>query len=125
MRFDYSRDTSRPALILSVMVSPMDAEDGIEAPAKIDTGASRSIIPESLRSKLQLPVRGAVSLRGILGGPSRPLPTHEVRLSIDHSFSFPLEVVSIPLANFLIGRDLLNQLVLTANGPEEFFKLHR
>jgi hypothetical protein len=98
-------------------------ENGKEVEAKIDTGADISVIPEELRKELRLKPRGIIYTRGPFEKESKRCPTFYITLSINLSFSFELEVISLHQKNFLIGRDLLNQIVLHANGPSEFFEL--
>ncbi len=46
-------------------------------------------------------------------------------VSINDWASFDVEVVSLPRDSILIGSDLLNQVVLRADGPSEVFELIR
>jgi len=124
MRFKYSHDVFPPGLILPVRLSIIGGEDGREAKAKVDTGADISVISEELRKELNLLPRGVVSAKGAFDEGFTPSPTYFVKLYINHSFSFELQVISLPTTKyFLIGRDLLNQIILHANGPAELFEI--
>jgi hypothetical protein len=123
MRFEYSLDVSPPGLILPISVSAIGTRNGKKVEAKIDTGTDISVIPEKLRKELRLLPRGVIKARGAFDKKSIQYPTFFVILSINHSFSFELEVVSSNRKYFLMGRDLLNQIVLNANGPTEIFEL--
>lgn len=123
MKFKYSYDVFPPGLILPVYVSSIGTKDGKEVEAKIDTGADISVIPEKLRKELNLPPRGVIFVRGVFDRKLKAHPSFFVTLSINHSFSFDLEVISSPRKYFLIGRDLLNQIILHADGPSELFEL--
>ena len=123
MKFEYSHDVLPPGLILSVFLSGIGKRNGKDATAKVDTGADISVIPEEVRKELRLLPRGVIWARGAFERELKPYPTFFVNLSINHSFSFELQVISSHREYFLIGRDLLNQIVLYANGPSEFFEL--
>lgn len=123
MKFKYSYDVFPPGLILPVRISVNGTRNGKQAIAKIDTGADISVIPEELRKELRLSPRGVIWARGTFDKEKKPYPTFFVTLSINDSFSFEIEVISSHREYILIGRDLLNQIVLYANGPSEFFEL--
>lgn len=123
MKFKYSYDIFPPGLIVNVRVSQIGAKKGKKVKAKIDTGADISVIPEDLRKELRLLPRGVIFARGAFDKEKTLRPSFFVTLSINRVFSFDLEVISSPRKYFLIGRDVLNQIVLYANGPLESFEL--
>ena len=125
MRFSYSYEEFPAALFLTVRVSPRGKRNANfrECKAKIDTGASLTVIPEELQKELRLPPREPVRVRSAFDAEGKIRPTFSVILSISHSFSFSLLVLSSPIEYCLIGRDVLNQIILNANGPSEFFEL--
>jgi len=123
MRFEYSHDVFPPGLILPVHISMLGAGSEKEVEAKVDTGADISVIPEELRKEMRLLPRGYILARGAFDKELKLYPTFYITLSINHSFSFELQVISSPGKYFLIGRNLLNQIVLHADGPSEFFEL--
>ena len=123
MKFEYSRDVFPPGLVLPVCISVFGETGGKEAEAKVDTGADISVIPEQLRRDLRLLPHGFMRTRGAFDKKWKLCPTFFVTLFINQSFSFDLEVVACLGKYFLIGRDVLNQIVLYANGPLESFEL--
>lgn len=123
MRFDYSSDFFPPGLIFPIAVFPLVGKDGITIDAKIDTGADMSAIPERLIEILELTPSGVIYAQGAVDVEVKKLPTYYVKLSLNEEFNFELEIISTHRKNFLIGRDVLNQVILIANGPEEYFEI--
>ena len=124
MRFKYSYDfssTAPAALILRVFISKGGTR--IECRAKIDSGADRSAIPDKIRETLNLKPRQAILTKGAFDKTAILRPMFLISIYIDNLFSFELQVLSRPSEYVLIGRDLLNQIVLHADGPSEFFEL--
>ncbi len=122
MKFQYSSDPV-PALFVPVNVSCSGSDMYEAVPAKIDTGADISVIPETLRSRLKLTPEGAVRIRSAFGGEGLELPTYYVTLSIPDCITADVEVVCLPRKDCLIGRDMLNQMVMRADGPSREFEL--
>ena len=96
----------------------------------IDTGASISIMDQSIRERLRLDSNGYCDVSGFKfdEGETDRFPNHDVSLTLGPSgkIIFPhLQVCSCPLSrdgyDFLIGMDVLQHLDLTICGqPGEF-----
>jgi predicted aspartyl protease len=107
------------------MVRGTDGAGSVEAHALVDTGAAISAIPEDLRARLGLPPRGLARIRGATDARSKRRLTYYVIVAIPQIGSFLLKVAALPRADVILGRDLLNQVVLHADGPKEEFDLSR
>ena len=88
----------------------------------LDTGADQTTIPLVTAQELRLRQVGDNAVRGATGvWESRPL------YAVDMSFgglAFPSVVVmAIDYPVVLIGRDILNALVVTFDGPNETFTI--
>jgi hypothetical protein len=112
-----------PALVLPADVSCAGIDGHFRIPAKIDTGASVSAIPAALISKLELVPVGSVRIRGACSERAEEYPTYYVTISINDRITAEAEVVCLPRRDCLIGRDILNQLVLHADGPAKEFEI--
>lgn len=123
MRFNYSNEIFPAGLILTVNIQPYNGRQKKEIEAKIDTGADISVIPLNVKKELRLPLRGYIPVHGAFDDVAQNKPTFFITLSINNHFTFDLEVIASNRENVLIGRDLLNQIILHANGPSEFFEL--
>ncbi len=122
MRSKYSSERT-PSLVLPVDVSSPRAQTVWHVAAKIDTGAEVTIIPDSVRRGLNLKARGRLRTKGPFDAGWQSRPTYNVHLSIKDCISLEIKVLSAPRRHCLIGRDLLNRLVLHADGPAGEFEL--
>jgi predicted aspartyl protease len=122
MKHAYSdRFTAIPAMILEVRVFAIGTPRSRRVPAKIDTGADLCVLPDSIVSEVRLAAFGFRMLRAV-GHPAYKAPTYWAGITMS-SHDFTLEVVSHSQPYALLGRDLLNQLKLIADGPNETFEL--
>lgn len=133
MRFGYSPrlGNERPALFLTVQLARRGAKERRNVRAKIDTGANRSAAPTSLLWELDFFRPDRVSLpwvatvRGFFDGAARPVPGYPVDVSIPGAGlpTFKADVIERDRPYFSMGRDVLNRIVLLANGPAGFFEI--
>jgi hypothetical protein len=127
MKREYSQNlfspNSPPGLTLQVQVSPLDGRIRREINGIIDTGADFSTIPEKLAKELQLKTKGGRLVMGFTGKDIEYCETYLITLSLDNKSSFDLEVFSTAREHCLIGRDVLNQFVIHANGPKKYFRV--
>jgi predicted aspartyl protease len=104
-----------PAAVLPVRVSGIKPRD----PAAllrmlVDTGADCSLIPVRIARSLRLPVVDRAEVQGV-GGKPQAVAVHAARVRIG-----TLRVLTRLVAfgdEALLGRDLLNQLILHLDGP--------
>jgi hypothetical protein len=123
VKYPYTSEKGSPsALIVPIRILPVSQPGKLEVDGKIDTGSAVSLIPDTVRKHLGLLPHGEVNLIGAFDDKSKPYPTYWIEVEIDQ-YSFELEVASAPRKQFLIGRDLLNQLILHLEGPKQFFEI--
>ncbi len=124
MSHRYSSDLDPPALLLPIHVrSYYSNGDGVETVGLLDTGADVSVIPEELCRQLGLLPWGTMCAGG-LGEEIEDRPTFLIRVQFDDCPGSDLEVIASAKADyFLIGRDLLNDFILHADGPKKSFEL--
>ncbi len=116
MTAPYNRtDYDPPAPVFDVFVSaPGDPEWRVSTSALLDTGADVSVLAPGIAKRLGLPLLGWMELAG-------------VNQQAD-SVPFWLAVIETPVGRFqlgvaeigpqsIVGRDVLNQLCLTFDGP--------
>lgn len=118
-RFDTSFDP--PAPVLPVHVSGI-AEHGpaVLQQMLVDTGADVSLIPEKIARTLRLPLVDHVNIVGV-GGAILAVPVHAARLRLG-----TLRVLARLVAygdEALLGRELLNLLVMRFEGPDQLLHL--
>ncbi len=118
-RYDSAHDP--PALILDVeILHPVD-QTKEQLKGKIDTGASMTVIPASVRQKLKLEPAGEVDLTDYKGV-HQTSPTYFVRIKINE-VTEDLEVTSVERKDVLIGRDALSAWKITADGKNQDFTM--
>lgn len=120
IEYQYNIGFSPSAPVINIDVSgQIKIEQGIKC--QIDTGADMTIIPERTISSLGLTPIGIISLedfRGIL----QDHLVYRVKIFLCNS-EFEVNVIGGPNDMGLIGRDILNQLVILLNGPREQFNI--
>lgn len=85
----------------------------------IDTGADITIVPREYLMRLDAPVVASAYLRSPWGGRSR-VKIYEVNVRVGGHDLFDVEVAGEPGGReVLLGRNLLNQLDLRLDGPNE------
>ena len=123
MPYSYSKAYRPPAPSLDIeIIHPNRPEVSVEMRGKNDTGGDITTIPTTILSQLQIPPAREVLAIGYDGTESRQR-THLVHLDLVGSRCAYLEVMATSGDQVLIGRDLLNQWIVTLNGPEEQFDI--
>jgi predicted aspartyl protease len=103
------------------MTNP-DTGVSIRLPAKIDSGAAMSVLPQTAVVDLTLEPTGDI----LASGYDRKvvlLPTYSVTFEVENLTFQEVEVTVSPRKDVLLGRDLLNHFILTLNGKDLTFDL--
>ena len=123
MEYPYSNKFSPPAPVINItLISPTDVNNIFSHSAQLDTGADITTIPQSVIDSLELmPARDIIAI-GYDNTVSVRL-TYYVDVRIGEFKFYPLEILSSPGKDFLIGRDILNQWIITLDGKSQTFKI--
>lgn len=111
----YDATFEPPAPVISVRISGPDGNDAVLLPMLVDTGADCTIVPARLVAGLALPTTSVVSVTG-LGGAKVRATVHAAMIELG-----PICILAEVLAitdEPILGRDVLNQLVLELDGPK-------
>ncbi len=109
--------------MVDVLISaPNTPETQIRCKGTIETGAGITCIPIDIVIKLNLKPVEMVCLRDFKGNVSKE-PLFYVNITIGNFNYYNITVVSSRSKNALIGRDILNQLIITLNGKELTFEI--
>jgi predicted aspartyl protease len=113
-----------PALVLEVEILHPNPQDRrtVRKKALIDTGADGSVIPAELRDEWNLNKTGEVTTVDFRNE-ERNEPTYDVRIVIKGLISKIVEVTVENQDDLLLGRDILNELKMCANGKSLLFTL--
>ncbi len=95
-------------------------ETAVALAALVDSGADLSVVPESVPRTLGLPSIGEITVHGV-GGAARRVPLYAAEVE-GAGLRRIIEVVAIG-AEALIGRDLINELVVTLDGPRRLLRV--
>ncbi len=114
-RVAYDLKRNPPAPILPIRIGRPGTDPSVLVTALVDTGADATIIPRALARRLNLPVLAEVGVGGS-GGLSQRATVHSAVVEVAGS-RWPAQVIALG-AEPLIGRDLLNQWIVTLRGPD-------
>lgn len=122
--FPYETSEQPPAPYLELKIRPsLQAINFLTQRAKLDSGASMTVIPSSIVARWQLMPFSRVTVRAYDGHVSTR-PTYLVDLAIGKRRFTRVKVTLSPRTNVLLGRDVLNQLRITLDGPRQITKIH-
>lgn len=114
-RYAYDEDYAPPMPLVRVRVSPPDGVNTATIPMIVDTGADRTLMPASVVRDLGLPRVNAVKVKGI--GEAEIETTIHGAVVAFAGFRSLVRVIAF-LDEAILGRDVLNQLVTTLDGPK-------
>jgi len=122
--FPYETAEQPPAPYLELEIRPsFHLMNPLLQRAKLDSGASMTVIPSFLVDRWELVPFSTVIVRGYNGQVSTR-PTYLVDLTIGKRQFAQVEVTLSPRANVLLGRDVLNRLRVTLDGPRQITEIH-
>lgn len=130
MKLKYSDlfGSQHPALFVNLFIRPSELYDWQEIVAKIDTGADFTAFPKHLLDVFQnLEIYGYILISGYTVQDSDGIlhPIYLFDVTLDKKGIFKIESVFIEQKTYaLLGRDILNQLLLIADGPKGVFELN-
>ncbi len=90
------------------------AGDTLVVPALLDSGADCTLVPEAVARALRLPAVDEITITGVAGG-ERRVSVHAARLGF--AGGSVLARVAALGKEAILGRDLLNQVLLRLDGP--------
>jgi len=121
--WQYDKTVIPPAPFLDVLLrSSVNADLTMTVPAKIDTAADITAIPETALETLKLQAGDEISVSGY-DGRLVTVRTCFVILEVAQARFRIAEVVTTPESCVLLGRDVLNYFYTRLNGPKLTFDL--
>jgi hypothetical protein len=124
LTFPYEPAERPPAPYVDVQVNP-SRRGHLRAAlrGKLDSGASLTVIPASLVQQWRLRSQGWLLAFAFDGTPSARL-YYRVDLTIGTRRFRRVRATVSRRTNILLGRDILNQLTITLNGPQLRLEVH-
>lgn len=111
--FEYDTSFQPPAPVAPVRIANPAGGDSVLLPMLVDTGSDCTLVPASVVRQLGLPPADFVAVLGVTGGKRRAV-MHAAALEFG-DLSIVARVVSFS-HEALLGRDVLNQLLVTLDG---------
>lgn len=113
--YDFSFSPSMP--VIDVALMPIERNRApVQLTAMIDSGADGTLIPLSHLRAIKAHRAGQVILRSVTGAPTI-VDVYEVALQVGpHLFSYVRAAADKHNTLIVLGRDILNHLVITLNG---------
>jgi len=118
----YETRVRPPAPFLEIQVIHPVTAVTRQWPAKLDTGATLTILPEVLVDALVLSPKGEATIYGY-DGMATIRPIYYVNLQVAGYSLSSVRVSSSKRSDVLLGRDVLNHFILTLNGKDLTFEL--
>jgi len=117
IQFDYDRSYLPPAPIITLTVDGYsDSAEPATIRAMVDSGADGTMLPTAVLEKIEASYVDSVRMSGVTGTIEQQ-DRYRVRLQIGDIVIKGIDAVAIESENeSLIGRDVVNQLVVTLNG---------
>jgi predicted aspartyl protease len=119
-RFAYDTSLDPPAPVVPVRISGPVGEDAVTVPMLVDTGADCTLVPAAIIRRLGLPSVDVIGLTGVGGSRSRAT-VHAASVELGGVRLLARVVAFVDEA--ILGRDLLNQTVMTLDGPGLVFSV--
>jgi len=118
----YDLELQPPAPFTEVSITNFATGQSVYLPGKVDTGAGITVIPERVVRDLVLPKAGEMLCQSYDGARIWH-PVHYVDLDVAGYHLPYTKVVSTARTYVLLGRDVLNQFILTLDGKALVFDL--
>lgn len=116
--YDETYDPAAPFLPITIDGYVPDLQP-ITVSAFVDTGADGTLLPKPLLTAVGAEYADTVVVRGSIEGTQR-LDRYTVRIRLGTTTVHAVSVVAMPAGSEpLIGRDVLNGVVITLNGPAQ------
>lgn len=124
LSFDYDTSYFPSAPFLPITIDGYSPEaPTLSVGAFVDSGADGTMLPEDMLQAIGAEYEDTVRMRGSAGGTQR-LDRYTVRIQINRQTIHAISAVATAAGSEpLLGRDVLNQLTLTLNGPAEVLEL--
>ncbi|MGH9382589.1 MAG: aspartyl protease family protein [Thermoanaerobaculia bacterium] len=119
-RFAYDESFDPPAPILPLRIGNPGDGTAVLAPGLVDTGADCTLIPPSMARRLRLPAVGRIEIEGV-GGGGGSAAVYAAFLEVAES-GFLARLAAFG-DEIILGRDLLNRVVILLDGPQRYMRL--
>ncbi|MFQ6040690.1 MAG: retropepsin-like aspartic protease [Candidatus Poribacteria bacterium] len=121
--FRYNKSERPPAPYIVLEIAPAGRRrKPTRRRAKLDSGASLTVIPETLRKRWNIPPFRGVTVRAY-NGQRIVRPIYLADIIIGSRQFQNIEVTIAPRRNILLGRNVMNKLRITLDGTQEVVEI--
>ncbi len=114
--FDYDTAFDPAFPVVEVELRGLGLDNGAMLTALVDSGADGTLVPLNILQQIGIAQSGWVRMKGI-GGISRRIPVYLLQLSIGSLSIGTIRVGGDRLnEQMILGRNVLNQMIVTLNG---------
>lgn len=118
MTWKYNQREEPPAPFLELTLRhPEFSAQSVVIPAKVDSGADISALPQQSIDQLHLPMTSRLFVQGY-DGISHEVATYAVHIELAGARFRVSEAISTHESFALLGRDILNHFYVKLNGPD-------
>ncbi len=118
----YDRTYEPAAPVAPILLGSPDSERRVLVPALVDTGADCCVVAMAVARGLRLPAVGRTAVQGVTG-PSRMAWVYAARVDLA-GVSMLARFVALG-SETILGRDVLERLVVRLDGPRQLLTLTR
>ncbi len=122
MRYSYDKKMNPPGLSVPVVISDLKRQNSKQLAAEIDTGGGISSIPADLVKSWDLIPFGSIDARGTFGS-FKEMRVYLVRVQFEDGRQLKAKVIGNNRSFVILGRNVLNDMILHADGPGKAFTL--
>ncbi len=122
MRYSYDKKMNPPGLSVPVVISNLKRQNSKRLAAEIDTGGGISSIPADLVKSWDLIPFESIDARGTFGS-FKEMKVYVVRVKFDDGRQLKTKVIENNRSSVILGRNVLNEMILYADGPGKIFTL--
>lgn len=118
MQYRYSSRFSLwpPAPVVTIQVAASAQSRQVAVPALIDSGADGVMLPVSVHQNLGLASADPALVQGAVG-PMLAMPAFQAYISLEQGQPLKTEVTLWQNPYAILGRDIINDFVVTLDGP--------
>lgn len=121
--YEYSSLYFPSAPVVEIGLRKTSTAPEIQVEALIDTGADASLMPLALLKRVDASYVTTVSMQSVLGISQR-IATYLVAIRVGNIIVPGIRALATKGSEPILGRDVLNQLILTLNGPALTTQIH-
>lgn len=121
--FNYNSEYDPPAPVVDITVRKTGQTDkGVSLSALIDSGADATMLPFMILQTVEARYVETRQMRGVTGV-AQTVDLYIITIEIGQQTVPAIRAIATLDNEAIIGRDVLNQLVITLNGPAEITEI--